>query len=319
MVLNKEQLIDMFSKMVFIRQFETRVKKSFADGDIPGFIHLSVGQEAIAVGCIANLKNDDYIVSHHRGHGHLIAKGGNINLMMAELYGKKTGYCKGKGGSMHLADMDINMLGAHGIVGSTVTISTGPGLSAKLRKSGQVTLCFLGDGATNTGRFHEGINLAAIWDLPIVFIIENNFYAEATSIFYSTRLKKLSDRAIAYGIPGETIDSNDVLEIYEKVGNAIDRARKGEGPSIVEIQTYRHFGHEEGDMETYKTKSDIETWMKKDPINMLKKYLIEQNLLTEEDAEKIGREAKDKVEEAVKFAKESPYPAPEETLEDVYA
>jgi len=319
MKLTKEQLLEMFKKMVLIRQFETRVKKSFADGDIPGFIHLSVGQEAIAVGCITNLRNDDYIVCHHRGHGHLITKGGNINFMMAELYGKKTGYCKGKGGSMHLADMDINMLGAHGIVGATVTISTGAGLSAKLRKSGQVTLCFFGDGASNTGRFHEGINLAAIWDLPVVFIIENNFYAEATSIFYSTRLKKLSDRAIAYGIPGETIASNDVLEIYEKVGKAIDRARKGKGPSLIEIQTYRHFGHEEGDMETYKKKSDIEVWMKKDPIDILKKYLIKQKFLTEKEAEKIGQEAIRKVEEAVKFAKESPYPAPEETLEDVYA
>jgi TPP-dependent pyruvate/acetoin dehydrogenase alpha subunit len=319
MKLNKEQLLDMFNKMVLIRQFETRVKKSFADGDIPGFIHLSAGQEAIAVGCITNLREDDYIVSHHRGHGHLIAKGGNINFMMAELYGKKTGYCKGKGGSMHLADMDINMLGAHGIVGSTVTISTGAGLSAKLRKSGQVTLCFLGDGASNTGRFHEGINLAAIWDLPIVIIIENNFYAEATSIFYSTRLKKLSDRAIAYGIPGETIDSNDVLEIYEKVGKAIDRARKGKGPSLIEIQTYRHFGHEEGDMETYKKKSEIEAWLKKEPIELFKRRLINDGILTEKEAERINQKMKNEVEEAVQFAKESPYPEPEETLEDVYA
>jgi len=313
-----EQLLEMFRKMVMIRQFETRVKKSFAEGDIPGFVHLSVGQEAIAVGCITNLRDDDYIVSHHRGHGHLIAKGGNINFMMAELYGKKTGYCKGKGGSMHLADMDHNMLGAHGIVGSSVTIATGAGLSAKLRKSGQVTLCFLGDGASNTGRFHEGINLAAIWDLPIVFIIENNFYAESTHISYSTRVKNLSDRAIAYGIPGETINSNDVVEIYKKVGKAIDRARMGKGPSLVECQTYRHLGHEEGDMETYKKKSDIEVWRKKDPIDILKKCLIEQGVLIEIEVDKINQEAKVKVEEAVKFAKESPFPAPEETLEDVY-
>lgn len=318
MKVGTEQLLEMFRKMVLIRQFETRVKKSFADGDIPGFIHLSVGQEAIGVGCITNLRDDDYIVNHHRGHGHLIAKGGDINLMMAELYGKKTGYCKGKGGSMHLADMEHNMLGAHGIVGCTVTIATGAGLSAKLRKSGQVTLCFLGDGASNTGRFHEGINLAAIWDLPIVYIIENNFYAEATHISYSTRVKKLSDRAIAYGIPGETIDSNDVVEIYEKVGKAIDRARMGKGPSLIECQTYRHFGHEEGDMQTYKKKSDIEAWMKKDPIEIFKKRLIEESILTQTDADRINQKMKTEVEEAVKFAKESPYPAVEETLEDVY-
>jgi TPP-dependent pyruvate/acetoin dehydrogenase alpha subunit len=319
MKLSEKKLLQMFDKMVLIRQFETRVKKSFADGDIPGFIHLSAGQEASAVGCITRLREDDYIVSNHRGHGHLIAKGGNIDLMMAELYGRKNGYCKGKGGSMHLADMEINMLGAHGIVGSTVTISTGAGLSAKLRKSGQVTLCFLGDGASNTGRFHEGINLAAIWDLPIVIIIENNFYAEATSIFYSTRLKKLSVRAISYGIPGETIDSNDVLEIYEKVGKAIDRARNGEGPSLIEIQTYRHFGHEEGDTESYKKKSEIEEWLKKDPIELFKNRLIKDGILTEKKVESITQKMKNKVEESVKFAKDSPYPKPEETLEDVYS
>jgi TPP-dependent pyruvate/acetoin dehydrogenase alpha subunit len=318
MNVEKEKLLEMFRKMVMIRQFETRVKKSFAEGDMPGFVHLYAGEEAIAVGCCANLRTDDYITSTHRGHGHLIAKGGKITLMMAELYGKKAGYCKGKGGSMHIADMDLGILGANGIVGAGITIATGAGLSAKLRGTDQVTLCFFGDGASNTTRFHEGINLAAIWDLPVVFIIENNHYAESTSISYSCKLKNLSDRAIAYGIPGETIDSNDVMEIYEKVGRAIDRARKGEGPSIIECKTYRIFGHEEGDLQTYKIKSDIEAWGKKDPIEIFKKWLIEEGALTEVEVSRINQEIKTEVEEAVKFAKESPYPAPEETLEDVY-
>lgn len=317
MKIEKGKLLEMFKKMITIRQFETKVKKLFAEG-MPGFLHLYAGEEAIAVGSCANLRTNDYITSTHRGHGHLIAKGGKINKMMAELYGKKTGYCKGKGGSMHIADMELGILGANGIVGAGITIATGAGLSAKLRGTDQVTLCFFGDGASNTTRFHEGINLAAIWDLPVIFIIENNHYAESTSISSTCKLKNLSERAVAYGIPGETIESNNVIEIYEKVGRAIDRARKGKGPSIVECKTYRIYGHEEGDLQTYKEKSDIIAWEKKDPIKIFKKYLVEEGILTEAEASKINQEVKTELEEAVKFAKESPYPAPEEALEDVY-
>jgi TPP-dependent pyruvate/acetoin dehydrogenase alpha subunit len=318
MKIEGNKLKDMYRKMVMIRRFEERIKKEFANGNIPGFVHLYAGEEAIAVGCCANLRPEDYITSTHRGHGHLIAKGGKIELMMAELYGKKTGYNKGKGGSMHIADMDIGILGANGIVGAGITIATGAGLSAKMRNTDQVTICFFSDGATNTTRFHEGINLAAIWDLPVVFVIENNQYAESTSISYASKLKNLSDKSVAYGIPGETIDGNDVIAVYETVGRAIERARKGEGPSLIECKTYRIYGHEEGDAETYKTKSEIEGWSKKDAIERFEKRLIEDGTITREDADEINQEVMMEIEEAVKFAEESPFPAPEETLEDVY-
>lgn len=313
------KLKDMYRKMVMIRRFEERVKKEFANGNIPGFLHLYAGEEAIAIGSCATLRPDDYISSTHRGHGHVIAKGGKLNPMMAELFGKKTGYNKGKGGSIHLADMDLGILGAQGIVGAGITIAAGAGLSAKMRGTDQVTLCYFSDGASNTTRFHEGINLAAIWDLPVVYIIENNQYAESTSISYSCKLKNLSERAAAYGIPGETVDGNDVFAVYESVGRAVNRARKGEGPTLIECKTYRIFGHEEGDEETYKTQEEREAWAKKDPLKLFKKRLIEDGVLTEDDASRIEKEVLEEVENAVKFALESPFPAPEETLEDVYA
>lgn len=319
MQIEKNKLIDMYRKMVMIRKFEERVKKEFANGNIPGFVHLYAGEEAIAVGSCANLRPDDYITSTHRGHGHVIAKGGKLNMMMAELFGKKTGYNKGKGGSMHLADMDLGILGANGIVGAGIPIAVGAGLSSKMRSTEQVALCFFSDGASNTTRFHEGINLAAIWELPVVFIIENNHYAESTSIFYACKLKNLSERAAAYGIPGETVDGNDVIAVYEAVGRAIAWARKGQGPTLIECKTYRIYGHEEGDEETYKTKAEIEEWVKKDAIKGFQKKLTETGVITEDVANKIEKEVLEELEKAVKFAKESPFPEPEETLKDVYA
>jgi pyruvate dehydrogenase E1 component alpha subunit len=318
MAIGKEKLINMYSVMVRIRDFEKRTHKEFAAGNIPGFVHLYAGEEATATGACANLKPDDYITSTHRGHGHLIAKGGKTDRMMAELYGKKTGYCKGKGGSMHIADTDIGMLGANGIVGAGVTIAGGVALSAQMRGTDQVIICFLGDGATNTTRFHEGVNLAAIWDLPVVFIVENNVYAETTPIAITCRVP-VADRACAYGIPGKSVDGNDVLAVYEVVGEAVARARKGEGPTLIECKTWRHHGHFEGDAQTYKTKEKVEDWMKKDPIPRFRKQLIEMGVFTEQDADKIDQAMKEEIEKAVKFAVESPFPAPEETLEDVYS
>jgi pyruvate dehydrogenase E1 component alpha subunit len=305
--------------MVRIRTFEERVVKEFAAGNIPGAAHLYAGEEAVAAGACANLRPDDYIISTHRGHGHLIAKGGKTERMMAELYGKKTGYNKGKGGSMHIADMEIGILGANAIVGAGIPIAGGAALSAKMRGTGQVIICFMGDGATNTGRFHEGVNLAAIWNLPVVYVIENNIYAESTSISAVCKLTNLSDRAIAYGIPGKTVDGNDVLAVYEAVGEAVARARKGQGPTLIECKTYRHYGHFQGDPQTYKTKEEVEEWMKKDPIPRFRKHLISTGVLSEKDADKIAQEMREEIEKAVKFAQESPYPAPEEALEDVYA
>lgn len=319
MDIEREKLIDMYRKMIRIRTFEERARKEFAAGKIPGFVHLYSGQEASAVGACANLRTADYITSTHRGHGHLIAKGGKTDRMMAELFGKKTGYNKGKGGSMHIADMEIGILGANGIVGAGIPIAGGAALSAKKRGTGQVTVCFLGDGASNTSRFHEGVNLASCWKLPIVYLIENNQYAECTNISKTCMIANIADRASGYGIPGVTVDGNDVLAVYETVAEAVARARKGEGPTLVETKTYRYHGHYEGDPCNYQPEEEMAEWKKKDPIVRFRKKLIEMGVLTEDDASKIDQEINREIEEAVKFAEESPFPAPEETLEDVYA
>lgn len=318
MTIEKEKLKEIYRTMVRIRTFEERVKKEFAAGNIPGFVHLYAGEEAVATGACANLGPNDYITSTHRGHGHLIAKGGKTDKMMAELYGRKTGYCKGKGGSMHIADVDIGILGANGIVGAGISIAGGAALAAKMKGTSQVTLCFFSDGATNTTRFHEGINLAACWNLPVVYIIENNLYAESTRITRVCRLTNLADKACAYGIPGKTVDGNDVLAVYEAVGEAIALARKGDGPTLIECKTYRIYGHEEGDQQTYKPKQEVEEWAKKDPIARFRKKLIETGILTEKDADRINQEIVEEIEQAVKFAEESPFPDPQETLEDGY-
>ncbi len=318
MAIEKEKLIDMYRVMVRIRTFEDRVFKEFAAGNIPGFVHLYAGEEAIAAGACANLRPDDYITSTHRGHGHLIAKGGKTDRMMAELYGKKTGYNRGKGGSMHIAEVDIGILGADAIVAAGIPIAGGAALSAQMRGTDQVTLCFFGDGATNTTRFHEGVNLASIWKLPIVYVIENNVYAETTPVSYAMNIPNIADRAVAYGIPGKTVDGNDVLAVHEVVGEALARARKGEGPTLVECKTCRYYGHYEGDTQTYRTKQEFEECRKRDPIPRFRKKLIKMGVLTEKDADKINQEMLEELDKAVKFAEESPFPEPRETLEDVY-
>jgi TPP-dependent pyruvate/acetoin dehydrogenase alpha subunit len=316
---DKKELIDMYRKMVRIRLFEERVVKEFAAGNIPGFVHVYSGEEAVAVGACANLRTEDYITSTHRGHGHLIAKGGRTDRMMAELYGKKTGYNKGKGGSMHIAEVDIGILGADAIVGGGIPVAGGAALSAKMRGTDQVAVCFLGDGASNTSRFHEGVNLASIWKLPVVYVIENNMYAETTCIADTCNLTDIADRAAAYGIPGVTVDGNDVMAVYEAVGAAVAKARKGEGPTLVECKTCRHHGHYEGDTMTYRDTKEVDECKKRDPIPRFRKKLAEMGVLTEKEAEKIDQEIAQEIEAAVKFAAESPFPDPEEALEDVYA
>jgi len=319
MVIEKEKLIEMYRTMIRIRAFEERVSKEFAAANIPGFVHLYIGEEAIATGVCANLRTKDYITSTHRGHGHLIAKGGKVNKMMAELYGKKTGYCKGKGGSMHIANTDIGILGANGIVGAGITLAGGAALSAQMRGTDQVVICFLGDGASNRGTFHEGVNLAACWNLPVIYIIENNLYAEKTRISDTCKVGNVADRALAYGIPNITVDGNDVIAVYEAAGKAIARAKKGEGPTLVECKTYRWHGHYEGDAQKYKPKEEVEEWMRKDPIPTFRKRLFEMGVLSEKDADRVNQEINKQIEEAVKFAEESPLPAPEEALTDVFA
>jgi len=318
MTVKKEKLIEMFTIMVRIRAFEERVRKEFAAGNMPGFVHLYIGEEAIATGACANLRPDDYITSTHRGHGHLIAKGGRTDRMMAELYGKKTGYNKGRGGSMHIADMDLGILGANGIVGAGITIAAGAALAAQTKGTDQVAICFLGDGASNTARFHEGINLAACWKLPVVYVVENNMYANSTPITTTCRLRNIADRACAYGIPGVTVDGTDVMAVYEAVGEAVARARKGEGPTLVECKVCRWRGHHEGDPQTYRSKEEVDNCIKKDPIPKFRKKLLEMGVLRERDADRIHQEIDEEIDKAVKFAEESPLPEVEDVLQDVY-
>jgi len=316
--LKKEELLHLYRKMVEIRRFEAKVVELFADGTIPGFVHSYIGEEAVAVGACSNLNDDDYITSTHRGHGHLIAKGGRMDKMMAELFGKETGYCKGKGGSMHIADVDLGILGANGIVGGGFPIAAGAGLSAKMRGTNQVAVCFFGDGASNQTTFHEGINLASIWDLPVVFVCENNMYGISLSQKDHQHIKDISDRATAYGIPGVTVDGNDVIAVYEAVKEAVKRARQGEGPTLVECKTYRHRGHFEGDPTVYRSEEEVEQWKKKDPIERFRKKLLESGTVTEDELNSIDEEVDKMVEEAVEYAKKGELPEPEKAVEDVY-
>jgi pyruvate dehydrogenase E1 component alpha subunit len=315
----KTKLIEMYTHMLQIRYFEEKVFELYGQNLVPGTIHLYAGEEAVAVGVCSNLRRDDYIISTHRGHGHCIAKGADLGKTMAEILGKKTGYCKGKGGSMHIADFNIGMLGATAVVGAGIPIASGAGLSIKLRGTDQVAACFFGDGASNQGTFHEGINMAAIWKLPVIFVCENNLYAMGTRQSIVMAIENVADRAAAYGIPGLSVDGNDVLAIYEAATEAVKRARKGEGPTLLECKTYRQKGHSRFDPAAYRPKAEVEEWLKKDPVIRFKNKLVENGTLTEQETEKLSREAKETVEAAVKFATESPFPQPEEALEDVYA
>ena len=319
MTTDREKLVDMYTVMVRIRAFEERVLKEFTAGNIPGFAHLYIGEEAIATGACAALRAGDYITSTHRGHGHVIAKGGHTDRMMAELYGKKTGYNKGKGGSMHIASAELGILGANGVVAGGITTAGGAALSSKLRKSGQVTICFMGDSATNAGRFHEGVNMAAAFDLPIVYVIENNGFGISVRFCDICKIKNIADRACAYGIPGVTVDGNDPVAVYEAASEAVARARQGKGPTLVECKTYRPRGHFIGDAQTYVSKEEVEEWVKKDPIPRFRKRLIEMEALTEAEAARIEKTIDNEIEEAVKFAQSSPLPDPKDVTADMYA
>ncbi|MGQ9507289.1 MAG: pyruvate dehydrogenase (acetyl-transferring) E1 component subunit alpha [Candidatus Bathycorpusculaceae bacterium] len=317
--LTKDKLVYMFRKMVEIRFFEEKVFDLYAQNLVPGTIHLYAGEEAVAVGVCSALKKDDYVTSTHRGHGHCIAKGADLKRTMAEILGRETGYCKGKGGSMHIADFSIGMLGATAVVGAGIPIAVGAALSIKLRKTRQVVACFFGEGASNQGTFHEGINMASVWQLPVIFICENNLYAMGTRQSRVMNIENIADRAIAYGIPGVVVDGNDVLAVYEAAVKAAERARNGEGPTLIECKTYRHKGHSRVDPARYRPKEEVEEWLAKDPIKRFREKLLQTKTLTEAEIQQIGKEVSAEIEGAVKFAMESPYPKPEEALEDVYA
>lgn len=319
MDLKKEQLLSMYKNMVTIRAFESKAVELFAAGNLPGFVHLYLGEEAIATGVCANLSDKDYICSTHRGHGHLISKGGKLDMMMAELFGRTTGYCKGKGGSMHIADVNIGILGANGIVGAGMPIATGAAFACKYKKTNNVAVAFFGDGASDRATFHESLNMASVWKLPVVFVCENNGWAISNSQKNHQNINDVSDRATAYAIPGVSVDGNDPIAVYEAANAAIERARRGDGPTLIECKTWRHRGHFEGDPGAYKDPKDQEEWLKKDPIPRLGQKLISLKFATQADLDKIQAGVDAEIAAAIKFADESPIPTVDEILTDVYA
>ncbi|GGB38320.1 pyruvate dehydrogenase (acetyl-transferring) E1 component subunit alpha [Virgibacillus dakarensis] len=317
--MDKQKAYWIYTKMNEIRNFEEKVRKIFSTGSIPGFVHLYAGEEAIAVGVCAHLSDNDYITSTHRGHGHCIAKGCDLNGMMAEIFGKETGLCNGKGGSMHIADLGVGMLGANGIVGGGFPLAAGAGLTAYVRETGGVAVCFFGDGANNHGTFHEGINIAAALKLPVIFVAENNGFGEATPFEYATSAKTIADRAASYDIPGIRVDGSNLVDVYQAAEEAVERARNGEGPTLIEAITYRTYGHFEGDNQAYKSESDSENWpVEVDCIDKFEQYALKKSLLTKTDISEIKDNAHKAVEAAVAFAENSNEPSPDTLTENVY-
>jgi pyruvate dehydrogenase E1 component alpha subunit len=316
--LDKALLLEIYRKMVAVRVFEEMAADLFLKGQLPGFLHSYIGEEAVAAGVCAHLTPQDMITSTHRGHGHAVAKGARLDMMMAELFAKKTGYCHGKGGSMHIADLELGILGANGIVGAGVPIATGAGLAQKMRGSDRVTVAFFGDGGSNTGAFHEGVNMAAVWNLPVVFVCENNQYAESTPRGVHQKVKDIAQRAVAYDIPGVVADGMDVFDVYQKAGEAIDRARTGGGPTLVEAKTYRFLGHYVGDPQTYRTKEEVEQWRQRDPIVLFRKRAMEEGTVAAGELDAIDAAIVREMEAAVQFARESPEPEEEAALQDIF-
>ncbi len=314
-----DALLAMYAGLLRVRLFEERVRELFANGRIPGFLHTSVGQEAIAVGVAAALRPDDYVLSTHRGHGHLVAKGGSLRGLMAELYGKATGICHGKGGTMHIADVSVGYLGANGVLASGCVVAPGVGLSIKRRRSGQVVVTFFGDGAANRGPFHEGLNMAALWRLPVIFVCENNRWASTTAHTDSTAGGSIAARAAGYGVPGETVDGNDVLAVHAAVARAVARARAGEGPSLVEAHTIRWVGHFEGDAQAYRPKEEAAEGRRRDPVARLGAALERRGLLDAAHAARVRDAITAEIDDAVAYAEGSPLPAPADALTDLFA
>jgi pyruvate dehydrogenase E1 component alpha subunit len=315
---NTSDLLKMYEKMVLIRTAEETLLKLFEQSEMPGFIHSYIGEEATGVGVCHALRKNDLITSTHRGHGHVIAKGGDLKLFFAELYGKATGYCKGKGGSMHIADLDLGILGANGIVGGGIPIAAGAALAAKMRKTSKVSVAFFGDGATDIGAFHESLNLAAVWELPVVFVAENNGFADFIRVRDHQKIERVSYRAQAYAMPGETVDGNDVEAVYAAARNAIERARAGDGPTLLECVTYRWRGHYEGDPQPYRSHEEVEDWKGRDPLKLAEERLNQRGALDPAGRAAIWNDIRERVDAAVAFARQAPPPRPESALEDIY-
>ena len=319
--ISNETLLDIHRRMVRIRIFEETAGKMMEDGKIPGALHLYVGEEAVAAGVMVHLRTTDWVTSTHRGHGHLIAKGGEFDRMMAELFGRATGYNKGKGGSMHICNMELGMLGANGIVGGGPPIAMGAGFSNKFRKTDDVSISFFGDGASNEGSVHEAANMAALYKLPVVFVCENNGYGEYTPQRNHQAIVDVADRAAGYGMPGVVVDGMDAVAVYEAAGEAIARARAGDGPTLLECKTYRYYDHVgvRGMGMTYRTDEEVEQWKQRDPIKLMEERLAEQGIMSADEAQAVHDEITQQVQDAVAFADSSPMPEPSTLLEDVYA
>lgn len=317
--LGVEEQLEMYRKMAVIRVFDTRVKELWKQNFIYGLAHSYVGAEAVAVGACAALREGDFITSTHRGHGHTIAKGADLKKMMAELMGKYDGYCRGKGGSMHIAAVDEGMLGATGIVGSGMPIAVGAGLSAKVLKKDFVTVCFHGDGGTNQGIWHESLNLSATWDLPVIFLCENNQWAISFPYSRAAKNPRVADRAIGYGIPGVTVDGFNPFAVYRAVREAAERARRGEGPTLVEARFYRYIGHFVADDEHYRDLASNDPWQELDPVRRMADFLIESGAASQERVDAIDEEAQAAVEEAIEYAQQVPEPAPDTLYEGLYS
>lgn len=317
--LSTDQLLHAYRVMRTIRVFEERLHVEFATGEIPGFVHLYAGEEASAAGVMAHLRDDDCIASTHRGHGHCIAKGVDVHGMMAEIYGKKTGVCQGKGGSMHIADLEKGMLGANGIVGAGAPLAAGAALAAKLKGSDAVAVAFFGDGGSNEGAVFEAMNLAAVWNLPCLFVAENNGYAEATAANWSVACDHIADRAAGFGMPGVTVDGFDFFAVHEAAGAAIERARAGEGPSLIEVKLTRYYGHFEGDAQTYRDPGEVKHYREtRDCLKQFRERTSHAGLLSTDDLDAIDAEVQAHIEDAVQRAKNDPKPEPADLLRDVY-
>jgi pyruvate dehydrogenase E1 component alpha subunit len=319
--LTHHDLVEMYYRMWLIRHFDECAMEQYRQGRMRGTTHAYIGEEAVAVGACSALQPDDYITSTHRGHGHCLAKGGDPKRMMAELLGKATGYCRGKGGSMHIADLDLGILGANGIVGGGIAIATGAAYSADLRGTGQVAICFFGDGASNQGILMEAANMAALWKLPVIYLCEENKYAEFSPSLPFIAVQRIELKAQGFGLPGATVDGNDVLAVYNAVCEATERARRGNGPTLVVAQTYRIEGHTVGDPLSYRPKGEAEAWMspQRDPIHRFGCHLTEQGGFAEEELELLQQKAAEEIEAAVEFAIRSPDPEIGTLWEDVYA
>ncbi len=316
--LGRDMRLKLYAEMVRIRKFEEGINMVYKQALMPGLAHLYIGMEAVAVGVCNTLKTDDQILSTHRGHGHLVAKGADLKRMMAEVLGKRDGYCKGKGGSMHIAAHEMGILGANGIVGAGVPIACGAGLTSKLLKLDKVVVCFFGDSASNIGAFHEGINMASVYNVPVVYVCENNLYGISVAQSRHQKIKNIADRAAAYAIPGEVMDGNDVEDVYTKTRKYVQAARAGKGPALLEAKTYRTVGHHVGDPGTkYRSQEEIDSWKARDPIAILEKKLLDSRQATKKEIEKINDDIQKLVDEAIEFAKNSPYPDPLEATEDI--